>query len=249
MDDQWNRAQAELGTCGVMVETFSNVTNAAMCEDGLRENLIQRFVVHFWPQTEGEWIFDFGADFKKGGVVYVDGELVDDKRDKDVEWGGTFDSDRSKLLSTGWQLFQSHEWHSINVFGIAETDLPSEVRFDFVPAWDRETAEDKAPSQRPVLSLEALEKACLVEPDMPKPPPAKTEEQLEAERKQAAAERRRGLYKTNKISKVGKVEDDAHKAQKNMYAQADSTKDAEPELDVPVEEQQNADMYKKKQAA
>lgn len=97
------------------ITDFTNVTNHDSFPSGSSRNIIAYSQSYFEvkPGEYGRWYFRYGADFGRGGGIYIDGEPLEEDWNSDLWWEGNWNHrdvlTGSKTLTEGY--------HKIEIIG------------------------------------------------------------------------------------------------------------------------------------
>ena len=97
------------------VTNFTNVSNHQTFANGSRTNIVAYSQSYFEvrPGEDGEWFFRYGADFGRGGGLYIDGQPVEEDWRSDLWWETDWQNPDvlygSRVLSVGY--------HKIEIIG------------------------------------------------------------------------------------------------------------------------------------
>lgn len=104
------------GYCDTTVASFSNVTNQGAC-GGVANNLAFDFTIDFGVTAAqgADFSFRMGADFGKGGAVYLDGHLAG-VHTNDMWWAGNWASTSGIFQSLDLVLNEGN--HRLTFYGL-----------------------------------------------------------------------------------------------------------------------------------
>ena len=128
------------GYCNRLLHKFSRETNARTCyHKGATTDIAYRYVVKVKPAETHLWKFRLGADFAYGGEIYVDGDIVRNRKGMSMWWNLDW-RNKDGVLSSPNRYLAAGEWHKIEFYGLTDrehaTDGGSQVlEVNFGQGW------------------------------------------------------------------------------------------------------------------
>jgi len=91
---QFNVATQPTGYCTKFISALTDINNRGVCSNTNEKNIAYKISAVFAVKDAeaGSWTFRAGVDFGLGGVMLIDGQVVDQKF-RDLWWAGNYGSD------------------------------------------------------------------------------------------------------------------------------------------------------------
>ncbi|MFC0168951.1 CCXG family PEP-CTERM protein [Pseudoduganella danionis] len=112
--DVVNAAVSAPGAHSVVLSSYDNVSNNSIFHAGTN-NIAFKSTINFGLTSAGTYSFRAGVDFGNGGAVFLDGQVVDIKKN-DMWWGGSYSNSSQYFQVSGAALSAGN--HTLTIYGL-----------------------------------------------------------------------------------------------------------------------------------
>ncbi len=95
-----------------VISSVTGLNNAALAGESTDFGWCISAMLEVTPETQGEWGFRYGADFGRGGHLYMADQPLDEQWEDDLWWAGSYDDPAETLegtitLAPGWYRYEA----------------------------------------------------------------------------------------------------------------------------------------------